>query len=57
MEALGRLLRTHCTEALIGVGSRFGASRKLGQGPLIRHPDPDALEGPAYGGPVAVYER
>jgi type VI secretion system secreted protein VgrG len=30
---------------------------KLGQGPLIRHADPDALDGPAYGEPVAVYEK
>ena len=30
---------------------------KLGQMPLIRHKTPDALNGPSYGVPVAVYER
>ncbi len=30
---------------------------KLGQGPLIRHQTPDALNGPAYGQPVAVYKK
>lgn len=32
-------------------------SSKLGQGPLIRHLTPTALNGPDYGVPVAVYER
>ncbi len=30
---------------------------KLGQGPLIRHETPGALNGPVYGEPVAVYEK
>ncbi|AGP42298.1 hypothetical protein SCE1572_52050 [Sorangium cellulosum So0157-2] len=30
---------------------------KLGQWPLIRHESPDSLNGPAYGEPVAVYEK
>ena len=30
---------------------------KMGQGPLIRHLTPEALNGPGYGEPVAVYER
>lgn len=30
---------------------------KLGQGPLIRHPTPEALNGPVYGEPVGVYEK
>jgi len=30
---------------------------KLGQGPLIRHETPDALDGAVYGKPVAVYEK
>lgn len=28
---------------------------KVGQGPLIRHPTPESLNGPVYGEPVAVY--
>jgi hypothetical protein len=32
-------------------------SSKLGQLPLIRHLDPQALNGPCYGVPVAVYEK
>jgi type VI secretion system secreted protein VgrG len=32
-------------------------SSKLGQGALIRHATPDALRGPLYGDPVAVYVR
>ncbi|MCP4349982.1 MAG: hypothetical protein GY795_31260 [Desulfobacterales bacterium] len=30
---------------------------KLGGGPLIRHKTPNALNGPVYGEPVAVYEK
>lgn len=30
---------------------------KLGAAPLIRHPDLESLEGPAYGTPVAIYVR
>ena len=30
---------------------------KIGQGPLIRHSTPNSLSGPAYGEPVAVYQR
>jgi type VI secretion system secreted protein VgrG len=30
-------------------------SSKLGQGALIRHETPDALCGPLYGDPIAVY--
>jgi hypothetical protein len=30
---------------------------KLGAGPLIRHPTPEAVAGPSYGRPVAVYVR
>ncbi|KYF94249.1 type IV secretion protein Rhs [Sorangium cellulosum] len=30
---------------------------KLGQWPLIRHESPESLSGPAYGVPVAVYEK
>jgi len=30
---------------------------KLGQGPLIRHPTPEALNGPLHGEPVGVYEK
>ncbi len=32
-------------------------SSKLGQGPLIRHETPQALCGPVYGEPVAVYVK
>ena len=32
-------------------------SSNLGQGPLIRHETAEALSGPAYGEPVAVYAR
>ena len=30
---------------------------KVGQGPLVRHETPNALSGPAYGQPVALYVR
>lgn len=32
-------------------------SSKLGEGPQIRHTTPDALNGPIYGKPVAVYVK
>jgi hypothetical protein len=32
-------------------------SSKLGSGPLIRHDSPNALTGPSYGRPIAVYVR
>lgn len=40
------------------IQDQFGSwESKLGCGPLLRHPTPDALNGSRYGKPVAVYIR
>lgn len=48
--------RIECTHAAKQLADGTWTS-KLGSGPLIRHSSPDALAGPSYGQPAAVYVR